>query len=375
MSIEDIKAALHAESASDEIHPPDPRKQKKPNPNGSQKVNGAPEHKSAARAPARPVAMSVEEILALEAPERQMLVETLVPRPGAVMLMGSHKSGKTVLAVQIAIAAASGHPLMDNYRITEKCPVIVIEQDDSAGEISMRDYLRASPVPVRRLPLHLFTKIKQRFGPDFCSWLESEICGREARLVILDSYTALRPHRHPGTDLVKVEQEEVALLDELGKRHNSTIIILHHVSKGSFGMDWSDQGAGTFSIGAASEGQIHIARFKDFPGNAPERLIQGRGRHLDGFEAVIRFRKNTLDYEVVLEGAGAPIFVELCQLRNAFEDRIFSPKECYQELGMSRTNAFRLIGKLTAADVLERQGYGQYRLVPAVLRQLRGRSK
>jgi hypothetical protein len=362
----------------------------------------------------RPVALTVDDLLELKAPERQVLIETMVPRPGAVMLMGAHKSGKTVLAVQMAIAEASGHALMDSYRISEKGPVIVIEQDDPAGDISVRDYLKVSPVPVRGVPLYLFTRIKPRFGLDFCSWLESEISGRGARLVVLDSfclsgcfslslltaiscvrlqstlntwafaettvqakdsYTALRPHRPPGIDIVKIENEEVALLDDLGKRNSCTLLILHHISKSSFGMDWSDQAAGTFSMGAAVEAQIHIARFKDLPGNAPERIVQGRCRHLEGFEAVIRFRKQTLDYELVLEGPGAPLFVEICQLRNAFGDRIFSPRDLYQELGISRASASRLIAKLSAAGVLDRTGYGEYRLAASVLQQWRGTSK
>jgi hypothetical protein len=67
----------------------------------------------------RPVVMTVNDLLELAAPERQMLIETIVPRPGAVMLLGSHKSGKTVFAVQTAIAEASGHALMDNYRVPD----------------------------------------------------------------------------------------------------------------------------------------------------------------------------------------------------------------------------------------------------------------
>jgi hypothetical protein len=130
-------------------------------------------------------------------------------------------------------------------------------------------------------------------------------------------------------------------------------------------MDWSDQAGGSFSIGAAVEGLIHIARFRDLPGNAHERLVQGRGRHMDGFEAVIRFRRQTLDYEVVLEGPGAPMFVEVRQLQNAFGDRTFRPKDLYQEMSLARASATRLIARLLLAGVLDRVGYGEYRLSAA----------
>jgi hypothetical protein len=75
---------------------------------------------------------------------------------------------------------------------------------------------------------------------------------------------------------------------------------------------------------------------------------------------------------MVLEGPGAPMFVEICQMRNAFGDRVFSPKELCQELGMSRTSAFRLTTRLSAAAVLDRINYGEYQIAADVLRQLRG---
>jgi len=123
-------------------------------------------------------------------------------------------------------------------------------------------------------------------------------------------------------------------------------------------------------MGAAVEGQIHVSRFRDLPGSAPERLLQGRGRHLEDFQAVIRFRKLTLDYEIVLEGAGAPLFEELLQVKNEFGDSMFSPKDLYQGLGMARQTATRVISRLISADVLKRHGRGEYQLSAGVLRQL-----
>jgi len=323
---------------------------------------------------ARPVGLTVADILAIEAPDRKELVEHILPTPGAFLLVGSHKTGKTVLATQIAISVASGSPLMDCYRVMDKGPVIIVEQDDTAGDLSMRDYLRASPVPVANIPLTLFTRLSYRFSPEFYSWLQSEIERHHAKLAVLDSYTALRPHRRAGGDVVKVESDEMTLIDSLAKRLQCLIIVNHHPSKGSFGMDWSDQSGGTFALGAAVEGLIHIARFRELPGDAPERLIQGRGRHLKGFEAVIRFRETTLDYELVLEGPGAPLYVEITQINNEFGERTFSQKELYQQAGMSRTSAFRICQRLAAAGVLTRVRYGEYRLDPDVLRQIGGRA-
>jgi len=309
-----------------------------------------------------PVGLTVDDLLALPTPARHMLIETVLPTPGGMLLVGSHKTGKTVAAVQMAISVASGQAFMGLYKVPKSGAVIIVEQDDPAGDLAVRDYLKVSPIPVAGLPIVTFTRLQLRFGPEFCGWLDFEIRDRHAKLVILDSYTALRPHRRPGLDIVKTEQEEVGLLDALAKRTGSTILILTHDSKGSFGMDWSDRTAGTFAMGAAVEGQMHVSRFRDLAVNAPERLIQIRGRHIEDVEAVLRFRRETLDYEMVLEGGAASLYPELLQVKNEFGDTAFGPKELSHQTGASRATANRIICRLAGAGILTRVGFGEYRL-------------
>jgi hypothetical protein len=307
-----------------------------------------------------PRAWSVEDLLNLSAKQCQMLIEKIMPATGAVMLTGKQKHGKTILASQIAIAIAANHPLMDNYAVVQAGPVIVIEQDDTAGEHSFGDYLKASPVSVKDIPLRLFVRIQMCFGPEFFTWLEHEITISRSRFVVLDSYTALRPHRRPGGDIVKIESDELKLLDQIGKRTGCTILVLNHVSKGSLTLDWADQSTGTFSLGQAVEAQLHIARFKELPVGAPERLLQGQGRHMEEFQAVIRFRKETLDYTVILEGPAAPYWPEIDTIKKAFGSRLFTPKELYQETGISRAAAHRNLDRLHSAGVLKKRGRGEY---------------
>jgi hypothetical protein len=73
-------------------------------------------------------------------------------------------------------------------------------------------------------------------------------------------------------------------------------------------LDWSEQAAGTFAMSASTESQMHVSRFRELAGNAPERLIRIRARHQEEIELVLRFRKDTLDHEHVLEGGAAPLY-------------------------------------------------------------------
>ena len=153
-----------------------------------------------------PEIFSVADLLALDIPVPGMLIEGMIPVRGASLIVGAPKSGKTLLATQSAIAVASGEDLLGHYRVLHQGPVMMIEQDDPAATASVKQILERSPVPVRGIPFYLVPKVAFAFGPELINWLEGEIRSRSLRLVILDSYTALRGSRVKGGDIVKANR-------------------------------------------------------------------------------------------------------------------------------------------------------------------------
>ncbi len=307
-----------------------------------------------------PRLVSATEILSMETIKQQLLVDPIITRPGAWLCNGSQKAGKTLLSVQLALSVHAGNALFDYYRIPEALGVLFIEQDDPSGVASLKEILRRSPLPIDPNRFFSVEHASFTFGPDLILFLKEKIEDRGLGLVVLDSYTAMRPPRRAGGDIVKTEQTELRLIDELAKATGCVILVLHHASKGSAKLDWSDRAAGTYAMGMATEGQIFISRFEDLPGNSPERLIQIRGRHVAGAEMVVRLDDETLSYQFVLEGAAARMYPDMMQLRAAFGTVSFDPKGLCEETGMSRATAHRLIGRLVSAGVLDRRGFGKY---------------
>lgn len=313
--------------------------------------------------PKPPRVLSVEDILKLDIPEASMLIEGIVPAAGASLIVGAAKSGKTLDAVQKAISVASGVPLYGYYRVLTPGPVLVVEQDDPGGAGSIKTILQRSSIPVAGIPFHLVVGVPYQFGSAFLEWLESQIVGLAIRLAVLDSYTALRGPRPKGVDIVKAEQSDLTQMDALAKRTNSALLIIHHSSKGSAALDWSEKAAGTFAMSAATESQTFISRFPELDGAAPERLVRIRGRHSEDLEMVLRFRKDTLDYEHVLEGGAATLYPVLLHLRTAFGTQVFSPKDVTHQTGSSIATAHRQINRLLRADAVRKRGFGEYVLV------------
>jgi hypothetical protein len=307
-----------------------------------------------------PAVLSVADLMALDIPAPEMLIEGMIPMRGASLIVAAPKSGKTLLAAQSAIAVASGTALFQNYRVLQQGAVMMIEQDDPAATASIKDILQRSPVPVESIPFFLIPTVSFSFGEEFIAWLERETITRSLRMVVLDSYTALRGPRAKGIDIVKAERDDLTQLDALAKRTNCAIVIVHHGSKGSAGLHWTQQAAGTFAMALATESQIFVSRFSDLDSAAPERLVRVRGRHSEDLEMVLRFRKETLDYEHVLDGGAAPAYPLVLQIRTAFENQPFGPKELTHATGVSRATACRQINQLFRAGVLTKRGYGEY---------------
>jgi hypothetical protein len=309
-----------------------------------------------------PVVLTVPEILGLYRNKPSDLIEGIASARGACILHGAAKSGKTILAFQMCDAVARGQALFDKYRV-QQGPTMLIEQDDPAGAESIQDMIQRSSLALtlEDVPFYLVTRIPFPLGPDFIDWLKAEILRLKLNLVVLDSYTALREQRK-GSDIVKIEQSDMRMLDQLGKETNCLLLIVHHGSKGSIHLNWTERAAGTFAMSAAVEAQIHISRFDELGSNAAERLVRVRGRHQRGTEFVLRFRETSLDYEHVLESSAASFYPMILQLQREFGNAPFSPKKFSGLTALSLATVHRHLERLHIGGLVKRLKFGEWQL-------------
>jgi hypothetical protein len=324
---------------------------------------GSKKAKAEARATVTLRSRTPGELYDLAIPKPELLIEDCIPRRGATLFTGVQKIGKTVLSTQFAIAVARGKPLFDNYRVLEKGPVMVIEQDDPNGAASIREILQAAGV-ARNEPIHFVEKDCQLvLGEEFILALEGRIKTEGLLLVVLDSYTALRAPRHSGGDIVKADQAEITLLDELGKRANCALVLLHHDSNaGRLTRDWASRAAGTFGITMACESQIHIARYGELAIGAPERHLRILGRHFNTIEMTLRFNETQLAYDHILEGEAASVYPQILEIHTAFGSQEFTVQEYGQRVGISRMTAHRMALKLVRIGILQSTGWHTFHL-------------
>lgn len=323
--------------------------------------------------PILPARIWVGELLDLKVLTPEMLIEDVLPRRGAVVLTAAQKTGKTILSAQVAIAVASGQALFGFYSLTQGT-VLILEADDPAGDASFQDIYNKAKIP-RETPIAFYGKTNLRLSGAFYEWLEREITSTSAVLAILDSYTALRPPRKGGGDIVQSEYDEFAALDTMGKRLNCLILVIHHEStttKANPTLDWDSRGAGTYGITAATEAQMSLVRFRDLAINANERLLRIKGRHQKTIEMVLSFEEKTCSYRHIFEGAASPFYAMLRDIHRFKGGQSFSPKDLKQEIGASDATVYRHLAVLRETGKLVRDGYGEYRISAECARELCG---
>ena len=290
----------------------------------------------------------------------ESLIENILVTPGLTLMVGASKSGKTVLAVQMAMCLANGLSLFDNYT-TRQANGLIIEWDDRRGASSLKAFAAKARASREGQPLAWSVKEAEHEDslldftiddPEFIPWLKGMIAETQARVVILDSYTALRGFHSGGKDIVKVEATELSRLNRLAIEMNCAFILIHHTSKGASTQERHSRAAGTFAMQAVSEAQIVVERFRDLGEEDPVRLVSVRGRHLRGVQMVVRFLEGSLDFDLVLEGPASERYPRLKRLLHTFRGKAFTATDVNQEIGWAKTQVYDLLNDLVNADIL-----------------------
>ena len=125
--------------------------------------------------------LAIEDLMKLDLPAPEMLIEGVQLRRGAQLSIGAKKSCKTIMGVQKAIAVASGKPFLSHYRVLQQGGAMIVEQDDPGGAGSIKTILQKSGI-AGGIPLFVVPKVPFTFGSGFNEWLEEEITDKSLAL-------------------------------------------------------------------------------------------------------------------------------------------------------------------------------------------------
>lgn len=242
----------------------------------------------------------------LKAPEcpQPWLIEHLWSHQAVGILGGSPKSGKTWLALEIAVSVASGSPCLNAFAVHSPGPVLLYAAEDSASALRERVQTLAQihRADFQRLDLHIITVDTLRLDrPDHQDRLEATLQAYKPALLILDPL--VRVHAIDENIAGQVALL-LGFLRSLQRKTGTAIALVHHLKKNTS----AATGAGN-SLRGSGDLYAWVDSFLHLRSHQGQRLLSAEHRSAPAFGPVVLdlVQSETIGtYLKIVSGQAAP---------------------------------------------------------------------
>jgi len=159
------------------------------------------------------------------------LIDQLWTHQAVGVIGGSPKSGKTWLALEIAVSVASGSPCLGRFEVLSPGLVLIYAAEDSAVAVRSRieSLARLHQVDFNRLDVHIITVDSLRLDrPEHQDRLESTLLLYRPALLILDPLVRI----HAIDENVAGQVSTLlGFIRSLQRKTGAAIALVHHVRK------------------------------------------------------------------------------------------------------------------------------------------------
>lgn len=196
------------------------------------------------------------------------LIPNLIPSRSIVLVHGQPRASKTLFAMEVQAALATGTPAFESSRLRVAAPVptLHISAEDDPRQLVKRFKALLRSHGQTNYPENLYVELHSGFLLDEEDGLD-QIARRclqyGIRLVVLDCLRRLTVHADKGAgDFAPVAQALLAFRERTG----ATILLVHHDAKGGRRAVSRDElpnlasGGGVFSV---ADAPIHLRRLND----------------------------------------------------------------------------------------------------------------
>jgi len=290
---------------------------------------------------------------AYEAPA--FVVPGLIP-VGLTILAGKPKSGKSLMAMDLANTCVNGGTFLGRFDLHE-ADVLYLALEDTELRIQTRlNRLAEDAAGTGRL--HFATeccRLDQGFFSDLESWLRQKPA---VKLMIVDTFNRVRRSKRRGSTPYEKDYNEINELKKFADDHKIAILVVHHLRK-SEAKDLMDMIAGSIGITAAADAVLILQKER----GSDQATFFATGRDIGDFEIGLALNQANLTWEVavpseqltneraevlaILQAANAPM--KLGEIAAAVDKK--------------RNNVHKLLAGLIVAGKVRKAGYGSYEAV------------
>jgi hypothetical protein len=305
----------------------------------------------------RVAALPIKKATAIDVmnhPEIRWAVPGLVP-DGCTILAGPKSRGKSFIALDLALAVASGGPALGNISC-EQGDVLYLALED--GERRIRDRMRAilqgRPVPEA---LEIATEWKTADDGGL-SDVEAWIAARDnPRLVIVDVLAKVKGRPDKDRGVYDQDYATTGPWHALARRRGIAIVLVHHTNKAS-ASDPVLRISGTMGLSGAVDTTLVLSR----EAREMHGTLDVRGRDVPEREIALQFDSDT---GCVVQLGAADDFRKSEQRRDVLRallngDGPMQPVEIAEVLGRKRGTVRWLLAEMHKAGEVSKLPNGKY---------------
>ena len=240
-----------------------------------------------------PKPVTFYDLMQMELPEPQMTVPGLIP-PGLGILAGAPKIGKSWQASQLSLAVATGGFFLGDFRAV-RGDVLHLALEDNFRRFHSRLFkqLNGATAPrnaefIDTWPAISSNEAKNPGGlTGIHKWLEDH--HETAKLVIIDTLAKVKPRRGKGDDAYASDYSALEGLQRLAAQYAVTILVLHHLNKGTQHSDEFNQVNGTSAITGCADFVMMLTR----PRGSNDGKLFVSGRDIEETRGIVTFDPDT----------------------------------------------------------------------------------
>ncbi|MGC9369286.1 MAG: AAA family ATPase [Paracoccaceae bacterium] len=268
---------------------------------------------------------------------------------GVTLLAGKPKIGKSWMALDFAMAVATGDLALGSVRCRQGA-VLYCALEDNHRRLKRRMSQLYGDVEHWPPGLHFATQVR-RLGDGLVDDLRDWIEAHRPKLVIIDTFAGVRPQsRREGYD---ADYAALSPLQEMAGQMGVAILVIHHLRK-MLGDDPFDMISGTTGLTGAVDTAFVLHRGKQGV------TLYGRGREIEEMEQAVEFVGGM--WKVLGDAAEVRRSEERSAILEVLEgaDEPMGPKEIADALGWKTDNVKQLLFKMHKDGELKKQGRGRY---------------
>src|SRR5205085_11030919 len=164
--------------------------------------------------------------------EQKWAVPSIIPE-GFALLGGKPKTGKSWLALDIAVAVAGGYIALGNIECQQgDVLLLALEDNDRRLKQRLKAVLEGQPAPPALEIATQWRRADDGGLNDLHAWLGAH---PNARLVVIDTLQMIRSDRSKTAGVYADDYQAIGRLKALADKWNVAFIVVHHPRKDAAG--------------------------------------------------------------------------------------------------------------------------------------------